>query len=133
VDKRQTVTVPDFAELRELVGKYHEYDRGDAARATRRASLIPARDDWDRTVDVGPLLLPGLADLLRSLPVQGETLVDVAWPSEARAIRTTFETVAAAIGTLWWPSSDDLFMWPVEGAWELWLDHEETLHFGTGG
>jgi hypothetical protein len=66
------------------------------------------------------------------LPVPPEVEVVVVWPFDMRAVRITYGDFATHVSDFWYPSSDDVVVFPVNPppAWMLIIDHEEQLAYG---
>lgn len=65
---------------------------------------------------------------LKELPVDDQSVV-ISWDPRT-AVLTTWKVVYTYWDDFCYPSSDDVIVVPLSGAWLLWYDHEERFVFG---
>ena len=65
---------------------------------------------------------------LRQLPIANDERVCIWWPWDL--IETKWKAVVEIWDELFYPSSDDAFIWPGDRSWVLCYDHFELLRYG---
>lgn len=71
----------------------------------------------------------GVRDWLRARPVSGDTAILVSWRFSGDAVIARWHIFCKYWDDFCYPSSDDVIIWPLSGAWALEYRHFEEFCF----
>lgn len=125
---------PRLQELRDLGVAANEITDAEATAYFERIRPLKPTLKLSHRFDASDQVRGEVVRWLLSLPIDLSTAVNAIWPADALGVTLTYRDLAHHFDVLWYPSSDDVWVFePRNDAWLLELNHEEIFTWWSRG